>query len=61
MISRRLMEKVYIGDDVEIVVVDIDRGKIRLGITAPPDVKIYRDEILPADHPMATKRVESQP
>jgi carbon storage regulator len=28
-------------------VVDIDRGKIRLGIEAPRDVPIYRQELLP--------------
>jgi carbon storage regulator len=30
-------------------VVDIDRGKIRLGIEAPRDVPIFRQELLPLD------------
>jgi carbon storage regulator len=34
-----------------ITVVDIDRGKIRLGIEAPRDVPIYRQELLPLNHP----------
>jgi carbon storage regulator len=47
VLSRRLGEKIYIGENICITVVDIDRGKIRLGIEAPRDVPIYREEILP--------------
>ncbi len=48
VLSRKLGEKIYIGDSICITVVDIDRGKIRLGIEAPRDVAIYRHELLPA-------------
>ena len=37
----------YIGENICITVVDIDRGKIRLGVEAPRDVPIYREELLP--------------
>lgn len=47
VLSRRLGEKIYIGGNICITVVDIDRGKIRLGIEAPRDVAIYRQELLP--------------
>lgn len=47
VLSRRLGEKIVIGDNICITVVDIDRGKIRLGIEAPRDVPIYRQELLP--------------
>jgi carbon storage regulator len=47
VLSRKLGEKIYIGENVCITVVDIDRGKIRLGIEAPRDVAIYRQELLP--------------
>ena len=47
VLSRKLGEKIYIGDNICITVVDIDRGKIRLGIEAPRDVAIYRQELLP--------------
>jgi carbon storage regulator len=50
VLSRKLGEKIYIGDNICITVVDIDRGKIRLGIEAPRDVPIYRQELLPLDH-----------
>ena len=51
VLSRKLGEKIYIGDNICITVVDIDRGKIRLGIEAPRDVPIYRQELLPLNHP----------
>jgi carbon storage regulator len=50
VLSRKLGEKIFIGDDVTITVVDIDRGKIRLGIEAPRDLPVYRHELLPHDH-----------
>ncbi|MGL4423212.1 MAG: carbon storage regulator [Gemmataceae bacterium] len=48
VLSRKLGEKIYIGENICITVVDIDRGKIRLGIEAPRDVPIYRQELLPS-------------
>lgn len=35
--------RIYIGDNITIVVVEIDRGKVRLGIEAPDEVPIHRD------------------
>lgn len=51
VLSRKLGERIYIGDDITITVVDIDRGKIRLGIEAPKTVPIYRQELLPLKRP----------
>lgn len=47
VLSRKLHEKIFIGDNVVVTVVDIDRGKIRLGIEAPKEIEIYRSEIRP--------------
>jgi len=47
VLSRKLGEKICIGDNITVTVVDIDRGKIRLGIEAPRDIPIYRNELLP--------------
>jgi carbon storage regulator len=46
VLSRKLGEKIFINDNICITVVDIDRGKIRLGIEAPREVPIYRKELL---------------
>ena len=57
-ISRRLDESIVIAEDIVIRVISIDRGKVRLGITAPRDVPIWREELLPvadeATEPVAT-------
>jgi carbon storage regulator len=49
VLSRKLGEKIYINNNICITVVDIDRGKIRLGIEAPRDVPIFRQELLTGD------------
>ncbi|HWY88490.1 MAG TPA: carbon storage regulator, partial [Gemmataceae bacterium] len=50
VLSRKLGEKIYINDNICITVVDIDRGKIRLGIEAPRDVPIFRQELVAQPH-----------
>jgi carbon storage regulator len=49
VLSRKLGEKIFINDNICITVVDIDRGKIRLGIEAPREIPIFRKELLTAD------------
>ena len=51
VLSRKLGEKIYINNNICITVVDIDRGKIRLGIEAPRDVPIFRQELIAAGKP----------
>jgi carbon storage regulator len=46
VLSRKLGERICIGNNIYITVVDINRGKIRLGIEAPRDVPVYRQELL---------------
>ena len=45
VLSRKLGEKIFIGDDITITVTLIDRDRVRLGIDAPRDVPIYRQEL----------------
>ena len=47
VLTRREDESIMIGDDVEITIVDVRGDKVRLGIEAPRDVPIYRQELLP--------------
>jgi carbon storage regulator len=51
VLSRKLGEKIVIGDNIVVTVVKIDRNQIRIGIEAPPDVPVYREEILPERAP----------
>ena len=48
VLSRKLGEKIVIGDNILVTVVKIDRNQIRIGIEAPHEVPVYREEILPA-------------
>jgi carbon storage regulator len=47
VLSRKLGEKIVIGGNIEITVVKIDRNQVRLGIEAPHDVPVFREEICP--------------
>ncbi|CAN5651936.1 N/A [soil metagenome] len=47
VLSRKLNEKIVIGDNIVVTVVKIDRNQVRIGIQAPGDVSVYREEILP--------------
>ncbi len=50
VLSRKLNEKIVIGDNIVVTVVKIDRNQVRIGIQAPGDVSVYREEILPLIH-----------
>ena len=47
VIPRKKGESVVIGDNIIVTVVKIDRNQIRIGIEAPHDVPVYREEIAP--------------
>jgi len=46
ILTRRIGESIQIGDDIVIMVTDVQGSQIRLGIEAPPDIKILRGELL---------------
>jgi carbon storage regulator len=48
VLSRKIGERIVIEPGIEIAVVDIRGGKVRIGIQAPDSVRIFRDEIAPA-------------
>lgn len=45
ILTRKPGESVYIGDDIKITIVEIKGHQIRVGIDAPRDFRIYREEI----------------
>ena len=45
VLARRLNESIMIGDDIEIVVIDIKGDQVKLGIKAPRKVTVHRKEI----------------
>jgi carbon storage regulator len=45
VLARKKGEVIIIGNDIEIVVVEIRGGKVRLGVVAPEDIRIDRKEV----------------
>ena len=45
ILTRRVGEALMVGDDTKIVVLGVKGSQIRLGINAPKDVKVHREEI----------------
>jgi carbon storage regulator len=73
IITRRPGEKVMVGEDIVVHVMEIVGNSVRIGIEAPRSVPVYREEIwnavrdenraaadaLPGDLPEPTRRGES--
>jgi len=45
ILTRRIGETLNIGDDIQVTVLGIKGNQIRLGINAPKDVPVHREEI----------------
>jgi carbon storage regulator len=45
ILSRKTNEKIMIGDDISITVIDIRGDQVRIGVDAPKQVKVYRQEV----------------
>lgn len=45
VLSRKNNERLLIGDNVEVVVLSIQGNRVRLGIRAPEELKIVRDDV----------------
>ncbi|MCC6419513.1 MAG: carbon storage regulator [Gemmataceae bacterium] len=46
---RRIGEKIVIGKDITITVLDISRDQVKVGIEAPREVPVYRLEYMPEE------------
>ena len=55
VLTRKIGQKIQVGDDTTITVVEVNRGYVRLAIEAPRDVSIYRTELLPVPTPPAMR------
>ena len=60
VLSRQRDESIMIGDNVEIIIVDVRGDKVRLGITAPKEIPVHRREIYDAIQREKNDKKESQ-
>lgn len=52
VLSRKESERIRLGDSIVITIVRVSGDKVRLGIEAPSDVLVLRDELKPLTLPM---------
>jgi len=60
ILSRKVDEKVVIGDDITISIIEVRGDQVRIGIDAPKRVKVYRQEVynaIKAENEAASKSV----
>ncbi len=60
VLSRQRDESIMIGDNVEIIIVDVRGDKVRLGITAPKEIPVHRREIYDAIQREKSQKKEPQ-
>ena len=63
VLSRKINETIIINDNIVVTVVDIRGDKVRLGIEAPKDVPVHRQEVYDAikraENPGAARKADS--
>lgn len=61
VLSRKKNESIVINNDITITVVEIRGDKVRLGIVAPKDVPVHRQEVYEAIHGKPVAEAASPP
>jgi carbon storage regulator len=61
ILSRKVNEKIMIGDDISISVIEVRGDQVRLGVDAPRSVKVFRQEVFDAIKAENKAAAESRP
>ena len=60
VLSRKKNESIVINNDIVITVVEVRGDKVRLGIVAPKDVPVHREEVYLAIHGQSPVKLEAR-
>jgi carbon storage regulator len=61
ILSRKIDEKIMIGDDISISIIEIRGDQVRIGVDAPKTVKVFRQEVFDAIKAENKAAAESKP
>lgn len=45
VLTRRLGEAITIGENIKVVIVEVDSHQVKIGIEAPREIEVYREEL----------------
>lgn len=45
VITRKIEESIILGNEIVVTILEIENGRVKIGIEAPKQIPIYRDEI----------------
>ncbi|MBR1640527.1 MAG: carbon storage regulator CsrA [Treponema sp.] len=48
ILSRKIDEKIKIGDEITITIIDVHGDQVKIGVEAPKNVKVFRQEVFDA-------------
>lgn len=61
VLQRKAGESLVIGEDIYVSVVSVENGRVRLAITAPPEVSILRSELITATEANRDSAMDAEP
>lgn len=61
VLTRKVNQSIMIGDDIEVVVLEVRGEQVRLGIKAPRHITVHRREIYEAIQQENLRSAETQP
>jgi carbon storage regulator len=60
ILSRKVNEKIMIGDDISVSIIEVRGDQVRIGVDAPKTVKVFRQEVFDAIKAENKAAVESK-
>ena len=60
VLTRKIGEKIIINDNITVTVLSMDGQKVRIGVTAPSDISVHREEVQRRQWEFAEQPVENE-